>query len=70
MHLSPTFFKTIKLLAIAIAALMLTGIVTVMFLARGTNEDITGVVSPALLITILAIAAAVGATLLQRRPHH
>ena len=70
MHLSPTFFKTIKLLAIAIAALMLTGIVTVMFLARGTNEDITGVVSPALLITILSIAAAVGATLLQRRPHH
>ena len=68
--LTPTFLKTVKLLAIALAALMVTGIATVMFLARGTNEDITGVVSPALLITILAIAAAVGATLLQRRPHH
>jgi hypothetical protein len=67
MYLSPTFFKTIKYAAIAIAALMLAGIATVMFLARNTNEDITGVVAPALLITILTGTTAFGASVLQRR---
>ena len=67
MYLSPTFFKTIKYAAIAMAVLMLAGIGTVMFLARNTNEDITGVVAPALLITILSGAAAVTATVLQKR---
>ena len=68
--LTPKFLKTVKYTAIAMAVLMLAGILTVMFLARGTNEDITGVVSPALLITILSGAAAIGATVLQRRAHH
>ena len=70
MHLSPTFLKTVKLLAIAVAALMLAGIATVMFLARGTNEDITGVVSPALLIAILSGAVAFFASVLKRRAHY
>jgi len=67
MYLSPTFLKTIKYAAIAMAALMLAGIATVMFLARNTNEDITGVVAPALLITILSGATAFVASVLERR---
>ena len=65
--LTPTFFKTLKFLAIALAVLMLAGIATVMFLARNTNEDITGVVSPALLITILSGATAFAASVLPKR---
>jgi hypothetical protein len=63
----PTFLKSVKYAAIASAALMLAGIATVMFLARNTNEDITGVVAPALLITLISGAAAVTATVLQKR---
>ena len=70
MHLSATLLKTVKYAAIAAAALMLAGIATVMFLARNTNEDITGVVSPALLITLVSVAAAVAAAVLQRKAHH
>ena len=67
MYLSPTFFKTVRYAAIAMAVLTLAGIGTVMFLARNTNEDITGIVAPALLITILSGAAAVTATVLEKR---
>ena len=67
MFLTPTFLKTIKYAAIAIAALMLAGIATVMFLSRNTNEDITGIVAPALLITILSGATAFTASVLERR---
>jgi hypothetical protein len=67
MYLSPTFFKTLKYAAIAMAVLMLAGIGTVMFLARNTNEDITGVVSPALLITILSGSTSNAASVLQKR---
>ena len=65
--LTPTFLKAVKYLAIAVAALMLAGIATVMFLARNTNDDITGVVSPALLITILSSATAFAASVLEKR---
>ncbi len=65
--LNPTLLKTVKYAAIAVAILMLAGIATVMFLARNTNEDITGVVSPALLITILSGATAFAASILQKR---
>jgi hypothetical protein len=67
MELSSTFLKTVKYTAIALSTLMVAGIVTVMFLARNTDEDITGVVSPALLITILSAGVAVAAAVLQRR---
>ena len=67
MHLNLSLIKTVKYLAIALAALMLAGIATVMFLARNTNEDITGVVAPALLITILSGATAFAASILQKR---
>ena len=67
MQRNSAIFSSVKYAAIALAALMLAGIATVMFLARGTNEDITGVVAPALLIAILSGAVAFFASVLQRR---
>ena len=67
MHPTQSLFKTIKFLAIALSALMLAGIALVMFLARNTNEDITGVVAPAMLVTILSGATAFAASVLQKR---
>ena len=46
---------------------MMAGIATLMFLARGTGEDITGIVAPALLITFLSSVVAIVATVLQKR---
>src|SRR4029453_9548219 len=40
-------FRIVKYLALAAGGLMVAGIATVMVLARGTGEDITGVVAPA-----------------------
>jgi hypothetical protein len=52
--------KVVKYSAITVGALMVAGIITLMVLARGTGEDITGIVAPALLITIVSsIVAAV-----------
>ena len=60
-------FKIVKYAAIAVGALMVAGIVTLMFLARGTGEDITGIVAPALLITFGTGVVAIVASVLQRR---
>jgi hypothetical protein len=59
--------KTVKYAAIAVAGLMVAGIATVMFLARGTGDDITGVVAPALLITLCSGVTAIVATVFQKR---
>ena len=59
--------KTIKYSAITLGGLMAAGIVTLMVLARGTGEDITGIVAPALLITFASTLAAIIASILQRR---
>ena len=59
--------KTLKYAALAVSGLMIAGIATVMFLARGTGEDITGVVAPALLITLVSGIVALVATFLQKR---
>lgn len=67
MHLNSSLLKTIKYSAIALSGLMLAGIATVMFLARNTNEDITGVVAPALLITFVSGTIAFAASILQKR---
>jgi hypothetical protein len=64
---STLFLKTVKYAAIAVSGLMVAGIATVMFLARGTGEDITGVVAPALLITLVSGVIAIVATILQKR---
>jgi hypothetical protein len=57
----------VKCSAMAVAALMVAGIVTLMFLARGTGEDITGIVAPALLITLVSSVVAISAAVMQRR---
>ncbi|MFI6762821.1 hypothetical protein ACIBF5_27195 [Micromonospora sp. NPDC050417] len=58
-------FRIVKYLALTTGGLMVAGIATVMVLARGTGEDITGVVAPALLLTLLSVVAAVVAAILQ-----
>ncbi|MEP7339453.1 MAG: DUF2975 domain-containing protein [Acidobacteriota bacterium] len=62
-----TTLKYIKYAAVAISGLMVAGIATLMVLARGTGEDITGIVAPALLITILSSVVAIVAAVLQKR---
>jgi hypothetical protein len=64
---SALFLKTVKYGAIAVSGLMVAGIATVMFLARGTGEDITGVVAPALLMTLVSGVIAIVATIFQKR---
>ena len=59
--------RLVKYSAIALAAVMVAGIVILMILARGTGEDITGIVAPALLITLVSAVAAIVAAVLQRR---
>ena len=46
---------------------MVAGIVTLMVLSRGKGEDITGIVAPALLITIISSVVSIVAALLQKR---
>jgi hypothetical protein len=59
--------KTVRFVAISVIALLLAGILTLMVLARGTGEDITGIVAPALLTTVVAGVVAFAAAVLQRR---
>ena len=59
--------KMIKYAALAVGALMVAGIGALMFLARGKGEDITGIVAPALLVTIVSGVVATVAAVLQRR---
>jgi spore maturation protein SpmA len=61
------FLTMVKYSAITVSGLMVAGIATVMFLARGTGEDITGVVAPALLITIVSSIVAIVASVFQNR---
>ena len=46
---------------------MVAGIVALMVLSRGKGEDITGIVAPALLITIFSGFVAIVAAILQKR---
>ena len=59
--------RVLKYAAIAFGILMLAGIALLMFLARGTGEDITGIVAPALLITIVSGVVATVIAVLQKR---
>jgi hypothetical protein len=61
------FLKIVKYSAIALSALMVAGIVTLMVLSRGTGEDITGIVAPALLITFASSVVATVAAVFQKR---
>lgn len=66
-HDSVTALKTVKYAAITLSGLMAAGIVTLMVLARGTGEDITGIVSPALLLAAVSAVVAIIASVIQRR---
>jgi hypothetical protein len=59
--------KAVKYSAITLSALMVAGMATLMILARGKGEDITGIVAPALLITFVSSAVATVAAVLQKR---
>ena len=59
--------KAVKYSAIAVSALTLLGIAALMYISRDKEEDITGIVAPALLIVIVSTAVAIGATVLQKR---
>ena len=67
MQQDTTALKYVKYAALTISGLIVTGIATLMFLARGTGEDITGIVAPALLVTFLSSVVAIVAAVLQRR---
>lgn len=55
-------WKRIKLSALFLGGLMGAGIIGLMILAAGKGEDITGIVAPALLLTLLCgVVAAVAA---------
>ena len=64
---SPSTLKRVKYSAITISSLMVAGIVALMVLSRGKGEDITGIVAPALLITIVSGFVAIVAAILQKR---
>jgi hypothetical protein len=66
-HDSTPFLKTVKYSGIAISTLMVAGIAALMVLSRGKGEDITGIVAPALFVTIVSGIAATVAAVLQRR---
>jgi hypothetical protein len=59
--------RTLKNSAISISVMMVAGIVALMILSRGKGEDITGVIAPALLVTIASGVVATVAAVLQRR---
>jgi hypothetical protein len=63
---STRLFMVMKFSAIALGGLMVAGILTLMILARGTGEDIAGIVAMALLVTLMSAVAAIAAALLQR----
>ncbi len=70
MKQDPTpFLKIVKYSAITLAALMVAGILTLMFLARGKGEDIAGIVAMALLVTLVSGGVAIVAAVLQKRAH-
>jgi hypothetical protein len=64
---SKPLLKLIKYSAITISALMVTGIITLMILARGKGEDIAGIVAMALLVTIASSVVAIVAAVLQKK---
>jgi DUF2975 family protein len=64
---STLFLKAMKYCAITLGALMVAGIATLMVLSRGKGEDITGIVAPALLITLASGVVATVAAVFQKR---
>lgn len=59
--------RTVKYSALALCVLTLTGIATLMYIARDKDEDITGIVAPALLLTIISAVVAIAAGVMAGR---
>jgi hypothetical protein len=59
--------RRVKLSALGVSALMVAGIVGLMVLSAGKGEDITGIVAPALLVTLVSGLVAGVAAVLQKR---
>ena len=59
--------RYIKYCGITLCALILSGIIALMVLSSGTGEDITGIVAPALLITLLSGVVATAAAVFEKR---
>jgi drug/metabolite transporter (DMT)-like permease len=66
-HESARALRRVKLSAMAVSALMLAGIGSLMVLARGKGEDITGIVAPALLVALVSGVVAAVAAVMQKR---
>jgi hypothetical protein len=64
---STRVLKIVQTGAIALAGVVALGIVAIMILARGTGEDITGVVAPALLLIVASAVVAVVTGARQKR---
>jgi hypothetical protein len=64
---STRVLRTVKSSAILVSALMVVGILTLMVLARGKDEDITGIVAPAALVTLISGGVVVVVSILQKR---
>ena len=61
------FLKMVKYSAIALSALLVAGIITLMIISRGKGEDITGIVAPALLILFASSIVAAVAAVIQKQ---
>lgn len=59
--------RRIKLCALGFAGVMTAGMAGLMVLAAGKDEDIAGIVAPALLLTVLAVGVALVAAIWQKR---
>jgi hypothetical protein len=64
---SMQFLNVVQYAAMAVGVLTLTGIASLMFLARGTGEDINGIVAPAALIAIVSGVVALVAWTTRKR---
>lgn len=60
-------WRRVKLSALCLGVLMAMGIVGLMILAAGKDEDIAGIVAPALAITVVSGVVAVVAAVRQKR---
>lgn len=59
--------RRLKITAIILGVLMAAGILALLVISRGEGEDITGIVAPALLFTLVTGGVAIVAAILQKR---
>ena len=64
---SARLLSIVRRCALVVSAMMATGVVALMILARGKDEDITGIVAPAVLLILVSLVVAGVVGVLQRR---